>query len=78
METTIYGQVLDVVTKLWEFEGKAGTTHKVLIYSENKLIEVKIKPERIQYYKDNIGNCLSVQGKIFIRGTYSISEIDAF
>lgn len=78
METTIIGQVLDVVSKPWEFEGKSGMSHKVQIFSDNKLIDVKIKPERIPYYKENIGNVVTVEGKIFVKGSYSISEVDTF
>lgn len=78
MEVNIVGQLLNIVSKPWSYEGKSGVSHKLIIYSDDKLYHVKIHESRIQYYKENIGNTVSVVGKIFINGMYSISEIDAF
>lgn len=73
MKVFLSGNVLDVVSKEYEFEGRKGISNKVVIYSEGSLYHVKIKAGEINYYKELIGQAVELECNIFINGKCSLS-----
>lgn len=72
MEVIVNGQVMEVVSKEYDFDGSKGISHKVMIYSDSKLYQVVIPVEQKEYFNSLIGENVTLSCKIFIKGTYNL------
>lgn len=75
MKVSVNGQVMEVVSKDYEFNGKSGTSHKVVVYEEGKLYNVVIKEDDINQFVELIGTNVNLECDIFVKGTYNLKLV---
>lgn len=72
MEVILNGQLIDVESKNYEYEGKKGISVKLCIYSDGNLYKVSVNDEQAVYYKELIGQVVSVTCKLFCKGQFNL------
>lgn len=76
MEVVLKGLLLDCDFEEWTFEDKKGVRFFCTIKDENKkIVQVKIEENEFKYFKDLVGQLVSLNCKIFIKGTYSLKVV---
>lgn len=76
MEVTLKGLLLDCDFEEWTFEDKKGVRYYCTVKDENKrMVQFKIEESEFNFFKDMIGKNISVNCRIFIKGTYSLKVI---
>lgn len=73
MKILVKGQLLDLIEKEYEFEGKNGVSYQLVIYSNGELLKVKVNNEIFDLYKYSLGQEIEILCDIFIKGSYSLS-----
>lgn len=75
MKVSVTGQVMDVVSKEYEFNEKKGTSHKVVVYEEGKVYNIVIKEGDINQFVELIGSNVNLECDIFVKGTYNLKLV---
>lgn len=73
MKILVKGQLLDLIEKEYEFEGKNGVSYQLVIYSNGELLKVKVTNEVFNEYKYLLGQEIEILCDIFVKGSYSLS-----
>lgn len=74
MEIIVKGLLLDCDFEEWSFDDKKGTRFYCTLKDESskKLVQFKIDEKDFSYFKELVGTIVSVNCKIYIKGSYSL------
>lgn len=73
MEIVVNGLLLDCDFEEWSFEDKKGVRYYCTVKDDSKkLVQFKIEEEDYAYFRELIGKNISVNCKIYIKGSYSL------
>ena len=72
MKVIINGNLLDVITKEYEIDGKKGITHKLDVYCDGQLYKIAIPLEMVDSFKGLIGQAIELHCKIFVKRPYHL------
>lgn len=75
MKVYLTGKVMDVISKDYEFNGKSGTSHKVVIYEDGALNNVVIQENQKDEFIGLIGTDVELQCTIFVKGSYNLKLV---
>lgn len=76
MEVVLNGLLLDCDYETWSFEGKSGVRYYCTVKDENKkIVQFKVEENEYNFFKDMVGNQISVNCKIYINGSYSLKVV---
>lgn len=76
MEIVVKGLLLDCDFEEWSFEDKKGIRYYCTVKDDNKrLIQFKIDETDYPYFTELVGTNITVNCKIYIKGSYSLKVV---
>lgn len=73
LKSVINGQLMKIEHNDYEYEGRKGVSHRLVLYCDGVLHKVSIKGEECKEYEQLIGQDIKVPVGIYIKGQFNLA-----